>query len=148
MAQNVAKNQPSGRVEFQLLDSGVALIRLGNAQERVVTFTMERMRSLAEALQQVKVQRPKGLIITGVSAEMFTAGADINLIRDVTDAALGEKFAKEGQDVFNLIAALPCPSVAAISGVCVGGGCELSLACTYRIISDHKSSLIGLPETA
>ncbi len=136
----------AGKVEFQLLESGVALIRLGSDNERLVTFTMERMRSLADALAQVKVQRPKGLIITGPSADMFTAGADINLIRDVSDPAVGEKLAREGQEVFGLIEALPCPSVAAISGACVGGGCELSLACTYRIMSDHKSSIIGLPE--
>lgn len=134
------------RVEFQLLESGVALIRLGSESERVVTFTAERMKSLAEALAQVRVQRPKGLIITGPTAEMFTAGADINLIRDVSDAAVGEKLAREGQEVFGLIETLPCPSVAAVSGACVGGGCELALACTYRIMSDHKSSVIGLPE--
>lgn len=147
MHQQTPPNEAStGRVEFQLLESGVALIRLGSAHERVVTFTMERMRSLAEALAQVKVQRPKGLIITGSSADMFTAGADISLIRDVSDASVGAKLAREGQEVFALIEALPCPSVAAISGACVGGGCELALACTQRIMSDQKSSVIGLPE--
>ncbi|MBN8549718.1 MAG: enoyl-CoA hydratase/isomerase family protein [Deltaproteobacteria bacterium] len=146
MSQEKARETASGRVEFQLLDSGVAIVRLGSASERVVTITAERMNSLAEALEQVRIQRPKGVIITGPSPEMFTAGADINLIRDVKDPALGEKLARQGQEVFGLIEALPCPSVAAISGACVGGGCELSLACTYRIISDHKNSLIGLPE--
>lgn len=144
--EKLKETSTTGRVEFQLLDSGVAVIRLGSSSERVVTITAERMKSLAEALEQVRIQRPKGLIVTGPSPEMFTAGADINLIRDVTDPAVGEKMARQGQEVFALISALPCPSVAAISGACVGGGCELALACTYRIISDHKNSLIGLPE--
>jgi len=135
-----------GRVQLEVRESGVAVIRLGVPGESVVTFTAERMNSLAEALQKVQRSRPPGLIITGPSEEMFCAGADINIIRDATDPAVAEKMAKRGQEVFAMIAALPFPTVAAISGPCVGGGCELVLACTYRLISDNKSSAIGLPE--
>lgn len=133
-------------VKVDLFESGVALITLSASGEKVVTLTMERMRALKEALIKLKDQNPKGLVITGPSPEMFTVGADINLIRDVTDPAVGEKLAREGQEVFALIESFSCVTVAAISGPCVGGGCELSLACKYRIISDDKSSIIGLPE--
>lgn len=133
-------------VKVDLFESGVALITLSASGEKVVTLTMERMRALKEALIKLKDQNPKGLVITGPSPEMFTVGADINLIRDVTDPAVGEKLAREGQEVFALVESFSCVTVAAISGPCVGGGCELSLACKYRIISDDKSSIIGLPE--
>ncbi|MBX7137195.1 MAG: enoyl-CoA hydratase/isomerase family protein [Oligoflexia bacterium] len=136
----------TGRAVLEYLASGVAVIRLGDPQERVVTITAQRIESLHELLQKVRAERPSGLIIAGPGPEMFTAGADINLIRDVTDPALGEKLAREGQMVFDEIANMPFPTIAAISGPCVGGGCEMVLACRYRLISDHKSSQIGLPE--
>jgi len=131
---------------LEKLESGVALIRLGAAEERVVTLTEARIRGLRAILEELATSRPKGVIITGAGQEMFTAGADISIIRDVTDPMLGERLAREGQAVFDLIAALPCPTVAAISGPCVGGGCELVLACQHRLITDVKSSTIGLPE--
>ena len=140
------QKREGGRVQLELRESGVAIIRLGPPGEPVVTFTAERMDSLAEALQQVQRSRPPGLIITGPNEDMFCAGADINLIRDVTDPVVAEKLAKRGQEIFGMIAALPFPTVAAISGPCVGGGCELALACSHRLISDSKGSAIGLPE--
>lgn len=148
MQVEAGMNQKSdgGRVQLEMRESGVAVIRLGVPGEAVVTFTVERMDSLAEALLKVQRSRPPGLIITGPSEEMFCAGADINIIRDAKDPAVAEKMAKRGQEIFGMIAALPFPTVAAISGPCVGGGCELALACSHRLISDNKSSAIGLPE--
>ena len=140
-------NDVKGTVKTTLLESGVAVIALGDATERVITLTPERIKSLADSLIALKASPPKGLIITGPSIEMFTVGADISIINSVSQASDGEALAKQGQDVFQLIADLPCITIAAISGPCVGGGCELSLACRYRIISDDKSSIIGLPET-
>jgi len=134
------------KVSLEAHESGVAIIRLGAPEERVVTLTLPRMQSLQEVIQKLRAAPPKGIVICGPSAEMFTAGADVNAIRDVRDPTIGENLARMGQSLFNEIEALPCPKIAAISGPCVGGGCELALACDYRIISDHKTSIIGLPE--
>ena len=135
-----------GLPQFEILESGAALIRLGTPEERVVTLTFERIASLKAILERFAATPPKGVILTGPSMEMFTAGADINAIAAVTDPAIGEKLAKEGQRIFDLIEQLPCITVAAISGPCVGGGCELVLACKYRLCTDTKSTTIGLPE--
>src|SRR4029079_13262195 len=129
--------------KVDLFESGVSLINLSATGEKVVTLTADRMKALKEVLLKLKDQSPKGIVITGPSSDMFTVGADINLIRGVTDPAVGEKLAREGQEGFALIESMPCITVAAISGPCVGGGCELALACKYRIISDEKSSIIG-----
>ncbi len=136
----------TGRVVMEYLPSGIPLLRLGHSSERVVTITAERIQSFREAIGQLRAERPKALVISGPSLDMFTAGADLNLIKNVSDPALGERLAREGQLAFDELQALPFPTIAAISGACVGGGCELVLGCTYRIISDHRSSLIGLPE--
>jgi 3-hydroxyacyl-CoA dehydrogenase/enoyl-CoA hydratase/3-hydroxybutyryl-CoA epimerase len=74
-------------------------------------------------------------------------GADIGLIQSVTDPAHGRALAAQGQEIYDLLEDLPCTTVAAISGPCVGGGCEMVLACKYRIVAEHPASSIGLPET-
>jgi 3-hydroxyacyl-CoA dehydrogenase/enoyl-CoA hydratase/3-hydroxybutyryl-CoA epimerase len=135
-----------GLAQLRMLPSGVANVILGSPEERVITLTFERIKSLSEILKKLAADKPRGVVISGAHADMFTAGADISLIQNVTDRAVGEKLAHEGQQVFDAIAALACPTVAAISGPCVGGGCEMVLACSYRLISDTKSSTIGLPE--
>jgi 3-hydroxyacyl-CoA dehydrogenase/enoyl-CoA hydratase/3-hydroxybutyryl-CoA epimerase len=136
----------SGIVRIERLESGVCILRLGDTEERVVTITEARMTSLREALKELRAQRPVGLIIAGPHADMFTAGADISLIQQVSDPAVGARLAREGQQVFADIESLPFPTAAVISGPCVGGGCELVLACRYRLISNRPSSIIGLPE--
>ncbi|MDC0358979.1 3-hydroxyacyl-CoA dehydrogenase NAD-binding domain-containing protein [Oligoflexia bacterium] len=145
--QSRSKNGASGgKVEFTLLSSGAALIKLGGAEEGVVTLNAPRMESLLAAVQRAKTEKVKGLIIAGPSSKMFCAGADIHTIKDVTDCTVAEKLAKEGQELFDLLESLPCITVAAISGPCVGGACEMVLACNYRLISSEDNSVIGLPE--
>ena len=77
----------------------------------------------------------------------FIAGADLDLIAGVTDRAEAEAGARFGQRVFAAWEALPFPTVAAIHGVCMGGGTELALAASYRVASDDERTRIGLPET-
>ncbi len=82
-------------------------------------------------------------IFTGVG-KAFVAGADIAQIAALEDVFAAREFAIMGQAVFNEIAALPVPSIAAINGFALGGGLELALACDLRVAS-HKAKL-GLPE--
>src|SRR5438132_11229393 len=56
-------------------------------------------------------------------------------------------FIAQGQRIFNRLAALKIPTIAAIHGACAGGGYEVTLACDYRIASDDPATRIGLPET-
>ncbi len=137
----------SGSAVLSILDNGTAVVSLGGSDEAVITLTAQRIKSLREIFGRLRASPPKGLVITGPSLEMFTVGADINVILSVSDPKIGELLAKEGQEVFSVLEAIPCIKVAAISGPCVGGGCELVLACDYRIMADTKGSIIGLPET-
>jgi 3-hydroxyacyl-CoA dehydrogenase/enoyl-CoA hydratase/3-hydroxybutyryl-CoA epimerase len=128
-------------------DGTVATITLGSVDERAITLTPQRIQSFIEALEKVKEARPKGLIIKSPVLESFCVGADISLIQSVTDPKKGAELAAQGQAAYNLLEDLPCITVAAIGGPCVGGGCELVLACRYRIAADIPSTSIGLPET-
>ena len=85
------------------------------------------------------------LIITGAGTRAFVAGADISEFQGLTpDAA--STYAREGQAVFDRLESLPVPTIAAINGYALGGGCELALACTFRLMAD--TARIGLPETS
>ncbi len=128
-------------------DQQIATIQLGTNEEAAVALDMDRMSSFVAALETVKSSAAIGLVIKAPSLNCFCVGADISLIQGVTDAAVGTKLASEGQRAFDLLEDLSCMTVAAISGPCVGGGCELALACKVRLISNHPGSVIGLPET-
>lgn len=128
-------------------DNAVATITLGAPDERAITLTPSRLRSFVEAIRHVKASPARGLVIRAPNIESFCVGADISLIQGVTEPAKGAELAAEGQRAYDLLEDLPITTVAAIGGPCVGGGCEMVLACKHRIIADLPSSSIGLPET-
>lgn len=144
MGHAASSSHPLVRVEER--SSGVAVILLGGVDERTVILTKERIEALRGAIAQVRDLKPKGVIFLGPHDQMFTVGADISVIRDVVDPLVGEQLAQVGQAAYSEIESLPFPTIAAISGPCVGGGLELALACHHRICSEHSSTILGLPE--
>ena len=89
----------------------------------------------------------KGLVLVSAKKSIFIAGADLLSIFAETNPEALRNLIELGQAVFNRIAALPCPTVAAIHGAALGGGCEIALACNWRIASNDAATKIGLPET-
>ena len=82
------------------------------------------------------------LVITGAGTA-FVAGADITEFQGLT-AAEARAFALEGQQVLRRLETLERPTIAAINGYALGGGCELALACTFRLLAE--GARVGLPE--
>ena len=89
----------------------------------------------------------RGLVITSAKKSIFIAGADLKTLLKQAQAGELRDFIARGQRIFNRIAALRIPTVAAIHGACAGGGYEITLACDYRIASGDPVTRIGLPET-
>ncbi|WP_061213189.1 enoyl-CoA hydratase-related protein [Syntrophomonas wolfei] len=83
------------------------------------------------------------LIISGAGGKAFVAGADITFMMEIS-ALEGREFGLLGQGVMRLIEAMEKPVIAAIDGFCLGGGCELAMACDFRICSEK--SKFGQPE--
>jgi enoyl-CoA hydratase len=83
------------------------------------------------------------LILTGSGEKAFVAGADINELAQQTPVN-GKEFSIFGQGVFHLLETMGKPSICAINGFALGGGCELALSCTIRLAS--KTAKLGQPE--
>jgi len=105
------------------------------------TPTTDELRRTILALKHDGAVR--AVIITGAGEKAFIAGADINELA-VLKPAQGKEHAQRGQHVFDLIENMGKPVIAAINGFCLGGGCELAMACTLRIAAD--TARIGQPE--
>lgn len=83
------------------------------------------------------------LILAGAGEKSFIAGADINELAQQTPVQ-GKEFSLWGQGILHMLETMGKPSIAAINGFALGGGCELALACSMRIAS--KNAKFGQPE--
>jgi len=102
------------------------------------------IRELGEAVTEVYENRLiRAAIITGAGNRAFAAGADIRVFEGLTKEE-GMALAKQGLDVFLKIENAPKPIVAAVNGFALGGGCELAMACHFRLCSENAQ--FGQPE--
>lgn len=126
---------------------GFTELRFDLPDSRVNTLAAPVLEEVEQALAELAA-RPnlKGLLVTSAKAGCFIAGADIHEIEAIDDAVTGGRLAARGQAILQGFADLPCPTVAAIDGAALGGGCELALACDWRVASDSPKARIGLPE--
>ncbi len=126
---------------------GIALLTLDRPNSSANVFDVATLHELDAHLTSLEA-RPdvKGLVVVSAKPKIFIAGADLNSFAGATAGKLGE-IVDLGHRIFTRLESLPFPSVAAINGVCLGGGCELVLACDWRVASLDKSTKIGLPET-
>ncbi|MCP4836811.1 MAG: enoyl-CoA hydratase/isomerase family protein [Phycisphaera sp.] len=94
-------------------------------------------------------EAPRGFILASASERVFVAGADLAEIDALDDEAL-LRYLEKGARVYQRIAALECPTVAAVNGACLGGGLEIAMHCDVLIgavvAPDDKPWRIGLPE--
>lgn len=103
------------------------------------------MEELETCLDEIERCAPRGLIVASAKAG-FIAGADIKEFVGIQSPQQALAMIREGQQVLDRLAALQCPSVAAINGFALGGGLELALACRYRVVADDASITLGYPE--
>lgn len=118
--------------------------REGSSVNILDTATLKEFSKLLDEL--TAQPQVTGLLIRSAQPDIFIAGADLNELSSERGERL-DGFIANGQALFNRIADLPYPTVAAIHGACIGGGFELALACDWRIASNSSHTKIGLPET-
>jgi len=104
------------------------------------------LEQLGGLLDQLAASPPRALVLRSGKASGFIAGADIKEFTRLADLDAAYALIRGGQQVIDKLAALPCPTVAAIHGFALGGGLELALACRYRVAADDDKLSLGLPE--
>lgn len=119
-------------------DDGVAVITLNNP--KVNALSQELLAELYDVAVELSANPPGAVVVTG-GDRLFAAGADISQFGGPTEAAtIGNGFHR----ALDAIAAIPRFVIAAVSGYALGGGCELALACDYRIAGER--AVFGQPE--
>jgi 3-hydroxyacyl-CoA dehydrogenase/enoyl-CoA hydratase/3-hydroxybutyryl-CoA epimerase len=132
-------------IRTEILDSGIHVLTFDRPDSSANIFDMAALTELDVKIADL-AQRAAGVLFISAKPSIFIAGADLRALESLTGSALRD-FIQMGQQVMNRVAALHCPTVAAIHGACVGGGYELCLACTRRIATAERATKIGLPET-
>lgn len=125
------------------VSDGVATITV-NRPDKLNALSAATIKELAGAFASCRDNpEVRAVVLTGAGDKAFVAGADI---RELVghDAQAGAETARRGQDLTLLIESLGKPVVAAINGFCLGGGCEMAMACTIRLASDKAK--LGQPE--
>ncbi|HSW69884.1 MAG TPA: enoyl-CoA hydratase-related protein [Gammaproteobacteria bacterium] len=123
-------------------DSGILQLTL-NRPDALNALNAELMEQFYQAFIQAKNDHAvKALLITG-KGKAFSAGADIKQLLAL-NGQTGLAFAERGQSIFRLLEQLGKPSLAAVNGFALGGGCELAMAATLRIASFN--AIFGQPE--
>lgn len=144
-AEAMTSEKPANfRVEVQ---GGVATLLLDVPGERVNTVQPAVMLEFVALMEKLeKDPAVKAVVLASGKPEGFVAGAKIEMMQTVADAAAAEKLARDGYLVFDRLERFPKPVVAAIHGACLGGGLEWALACHYRIAAADPRTQLGLPE--
>lgn len=124
----------------------IGLIEFDLIGEKVNKLSSEVMIRFNEVINEVKSSGVKVCVLISRKPNIFIAGADIEEIKNLNTKEGFRKAIQQAHTVLNAFEDLPIVTVAAIHGACLGGGCELVLACDYRLASDDSSTKIGLPE--
>jgi enoyl-CoA hydratase len=115
-----------------------------NRPDKLNAINNQVMDELSSVMQEIYDNNDiRSAIITGAGSKAFVAGADISEFAGLT-VEQGTMIAKKGQDIFNRIEASEKPVIAAVNGFALGGGCELAMACHFRIASENAK--FGQPE--
>lgn len=133
--------------QFNVNEDGIGRIVIdvpGEAQNTLKSEFVDEISALVDEIE--KDSSVKGLLLTSGKPGSFVAGADITMLKSVTEASQAEELSKSGQQIFDRLEQLSIPTVAAIDGACLGGGLELAMACHQRVATDNSKTKLGLPE--
>lgn len=128
-----------------LIDGAIAELRLDNPS-KLNALTIPMLEALdAHCAELERNSAIRAVILTAEGDRAFCAGADINAWSDLPPADFARHWVRDGHRIFDRLARLSKPTVAAISGHAFGGGLELASTCDIRVIA--PAATLSLPET-
>jgi len=132
--------------KIEIDDEDICWLHLDVAKSSTNILRSDVLDELDDIINDLAQSLPAGIIFVSDKSNGFIAGADINEFTKITTEEQAREMLVRGHTIMNKIESLPCTTVAMIDGFCLGGGMELALACTYRVMCDNKSTRVGLPE--
>lgn len=133
--------------EIEKREDGVAVVRMDVPGEPVNTLKISFMDEFARLFEELDRDGAlKAVVFMSGKPDSFIAGADITMLQAANTAAEATELSRKGQEALERLEKFRVPVVAAIHGVCLGGGLEVALACDARIASDADVTKLGLPE--
>lgn len=127
-------------------DDGIVTLTLDRAGSSVNAISRAVLDELEQIVERLAIEKPAGVIVHSAKPSGFAVGADIKEFVGYAKHDTVLENIEHGQRVYEALARLPCPTVAAVHGPCMGGGTELILACRQRIGADDDKTRIALPE--
>lgn len=127
-------------------EDGTVVLTLDRAHSSVNAISRAVLDELGQIVERLAIEKPCGVILHSGKPGGFAVGADIKAFVEYARHDTVLENIEHGQRVYESLARLPCPTVAAVHGVCMGGGTELILACHQRVAVDDDRTRIALPE--
>jgi len=121
---------------------GIVWLCIDKADTGANVLSGEVLLELADILTPLEQDPPRGLVIWSAKKSGFVMGADINEFTTLTTSQQAYELVRLGQQLFDRIEALRCPTTAVINGFALGGGFELAMACDYRLALQNKKPII------
>ena len=130
-----------------LSPDGLLSVRIDRQDKSVNALSKGMLDELDRLLAEVRRSPAvRGVMFFSGKPGNFIVGADVSEMKSIGGGSVAAELSQFGQRVFQSLESLPVPTVALISGSCLGGGLEFAMSCRYRIADDHAKTLLGLPE--
>ena len=129
-------------VKLERGDDGIVLLTV-DRQDKLNALNPQVTEEIGQALLDAEQDEPRAIIVTGAGERAFVAGADISEMSRM-EPLEAKRFTEVGHAAMALLDKSPIPTIAAVNGFALGGGCELALACDIRIAAEN--ALFGFPE--
>lgn len=123
-------------------EDGVAVLTI-DRQEKLNALDQQVVEEIGQALLELEAEGPRAIVVTGAGERAFIAGADISAM-SVMDPIEAKRFSEIGHAAMALLDRSPVPTIAAVNGFALGGGCEVAIACDVRIAAENAT--FGFPE--
>ena len=133
-------------MEFVRVERGesVAVLTI-DRQEKLNALDPQVTEEIGQALLELEADGPRAIIVTGAGERSFVAGADISAM-SVMEPMEAKRFSEIGHAAMALLDRSPVPTIAAVNGYALGGGCEVALACDVRVAAENAT--FGFPEVS
>jgi len=125
------------------LDNGIGLVRL-NRPTKLNSIDAVMVREFGELIAAVRADKNVRVLVFTGNGRAFCAGADISVLNDAANSGAFMSYIETIQTTFTALDDLDRPTIAAVNGLAYGGGCELAIACDFRIMAEEAT--IGVPE--